>query len=85
VPELPHSLASKPELYLHLTLVWIIFMLVKSCRIMTDSGVGSIALADIRAMLDEFEIEETDVRIYYIQIIQAVDQVYVQHLARLRK
>ncbi len=60
-------------------------MLVKSCRIMTDSGVGSIALADIRAMLDEFEIEETDVRIYYIQIIQAVDQVYVQHLARLRK
>lgn len=84
-PVLPYSLAEKPELFLHLTLVWIIFTLVRNCRTITEFGIGAIALADVRAMLDEFEVEDADIRIEYIQLLQALDRVYIEHLAKLRK
>jgi hypothetical protein len=85
VPQLPYSLAHKPELYLHLTLVWIIFTLVRNCRVVSEFGIGAIALADMRTMLDEFQIEEPDVRIYYIQLLMALDTVWMQQIVKTRK
>ncbi len=83
--ELPFSLAQRPELFLHLSLVWIIFTLVKGCRSITEFGMSAISLQDLRAMMDEFEIDDADTRIYYIQLLQALDAVYMQALAKMRK
>lgn len=59
--------------------------MVRNCRVTSELGIGSIALGDIRSMLDEFRIEEPDVRVYYIQLIMALDTVWITHMAKSRK
>jgi hypothetical protein len=78
-------LAQKPDIYLHLVLVWIIFTLVRHCRTISEFGIGPIALTDMRAMLDEFEVDEADTRIYFLQLLQRLDVAYREFLMKQRK
>lgn len=82
---MPWSLQNTPELFVHLTLVWIVFSMVRNSRSVSEFGIGAIALNDIRGMLDEFNIYDSDVRLYSIQLVQALDTVYMNHLQKMRK
>lgn len=83
--ELPPSLANMPELFLHLELVWLIFNIVRNSRFMSEFGVGTISIAEICTILDEFLIYEPDIRVYFIQLIQVLDSAYIAHIMKLRK
>lgn len=75
-----------PELYTHLEMVWIMFSMVRNSRFVSDSGVGSIPLAEIRAVLDEFQVVgDVDLRIYSIRLIQMLDTAYVQYIMKARR
>jgi hypothetical protein len=82
---LPDSLANMPDLFPHLELVWIIFSMVRNSRLISEFGVGHIPLGEITTILNEFHIDDSDTRIYYIRLIQAIDSAYMQYLMKLRK
>jgi len=83
--ELPQSVQNAPELYLHLGVVWLVFNLVRNSRVMNEFGIGRIALAEMTCALDEFEVHDADLRVYYIRLLQDLDTTYVNHLIRQRK
>jgi hypothetical protein len=83
--ELPHALKIAPDVYPHLAVVWLVFNLVRNSRFLSEFGIGRIAMSEMTTALDEFQVEEPDLRIYYIRLLQGLDTAYIAFLNRLRK
>lgn len=83
--ELPYSLQHQPEVYQHLTIVWLVFNLVRNSRLITEFGIGRISMQDLACALDEFEVDDPDLRVYYLRLLQDLDTAYVSHLMKLRR
>lgn len=83
--ELPHALKHQPDVYPHLAVVWLIFNLIRNSRFLSEFGIGRIAMSEMATALDEFQVEEPDLRIYYIRLLQGLDTAYIAFLNRLRK
>ena len=83
--DIPYSLEHKPEIYLHLILVWLIFVILHRSRTASEFGIGYISIADMRSLFDEFQVSDPDTRLYYLQLLQALDAAYVSHLREMKK
>lgn len=66
-------------------MVWIGFNLLRNSRIISEFGISPIFLSEIRGVLDELGIIDTDIRVYYTQLIQRVDIAYMEYTRSQQK
>lgn len=81
--QIPKMVLERPVLYPHLGLVWLIFQSVLHSR-RVGFGPFFIPLSEMIAALDLFEIHDVEQRLYYVQLLQQLDRVYLEWQERNR-
>lgn len=83
---MPASMQNKPELYLHLIQVWVSFNLIKNCRMIMVSefgqSIGRLSFTDMQNVLSEMAVHDLETRVYYIQLLQVLDTVYIEWIRK---
>lgn len=78
----PEALKTQPRLRPWVAEQYRAFQMLSASRPVGMGGVGAIPLSEIAVYLDLFEVHDFDERDAYITMIQALDSVYLKHMAQ---
>lgn len=82
----PKSLQKRPVLFEDLIPVWNAFQSLSRHRPIFDMGLpGLIPLSELKVYMDMNGIEDGDHRAEFVELIGAMDDVYIEHGLKKRK